>query len=125
LSAEYCWCPYLRLRVSRGLSIERIHANCIVGKQNLAMFPVFSATDSVAYELEVIENGLPPTVICQAAFVLTNSEGNPRVRIFTFRVPTTMDPQVALAGVDERGARHVFRATNSGQNSQGRRFGSF
>jgi hypothetical protein len=64
LSAQYFWCAILRLWVSRGLAIERIHANCIVRKQNLATFPVFSATDSVTYELAVIENGLPATVVC-------------------------------------------------------------
>jgi hypothetical protein len=114
LSNDYSWCVSMRLRLSRGLTIERIHANGTLGDNHLIVFPVFSPTDSIAFELAA-ENPLPPSIICQVGFVFTNTAGCRRVRVFTFSVPTTTDPQLAIAGVDEGALASFFVRQTVGQ----------
>jgi hypothetical protein len=101
LTSRYCWNSFLRVKLSRGLSIQRMHGNGVLRDKEVMVMPALSPSETYAFELEVQDNVPADGVVIQ--FVLEWADDSRRrfARVFTFGFPVSADPADILRHVDE------------------------
>jgi hypothetical protein len=101
LTAEYFWDASMRMRASMGVKPGGVFAICGI-REHALFFPVMTHRSSVAFEIQVTtETALPPVALFQCAMLWTDSERRRKIRVFTFSVPTTDQPLLVRAAVNE------------------------
>lgn len=101
LTANYYYDSSLRLRTVEGLSYKTPYSNCVVRKEGLVSFPVFSQNTTVCYDINVEKDINSPTITFQLGVVHTNTQRIRMIRVFTFSIPSTTSISDILQNVDE------------------------
>jgi protein transport protein SEC24 len=92
----------LRLRCTRGLVMNGFHGHFFVRSQDLLCLPNASPDCGVCFELSLEEDLAENTPFCffQTALLYTAGNGERRIRVHTYALPTTTDLSEVFAGVD-------------------------
>ncbi|OHT11430.1 Sec23/Sec24 trunk domain containing protein [Tritrichomonas foetus] len=101
LTNQYCWDASLRLRTSPGIKLVRPHTNCTLKSGDLVSFPVIAREDAIVFELTVEKEITHAQALFQLALVHSTSQGERRIRVFTFTSPLSRDPAAVISSVDE------------------------
>ena len=100
LTAAHLWDSSTRLRYTAGISTKAVFGN-LTSRDKTMCFPVLNPNNSIGYELTVEQELKTPRVLFQCAVLWTNADLKRLIRIFTFELPTTNQPQVVRQYVDE------------------------
>lgn len=101
MSTNYLWDSTLMLRMGPGVSIVRTIANSLTGDRNIVIVPILSPEDSITFDLKIDPHVTTDNVVFQFSLVWTNEKRQRMIRVFTFSLPVSMDPQVISENVDE------------------------
>ncbi|OHT16023.1 Sec23/Sec24 trunk domain containing protein [Tritrichomonas foetus] len=101
LTTKYLWDATMKLRISNGVTVRRIHSNCQMYERDMMCLPAMTPEDSFTYELDILPHVTTHAVTFQFALAWNNNSRQRIIRIFTFSLPISEDPLEILRNVDE------------------------
>ena len=101
MTANYLWDASLRLRCTTGVKSSAVFANCTL-REGTLYFPILGANCGITYELHIEQEIKTPTILFQCAILWRGIDMKRYIRVFTFEVPTTNQPQQIKELIDER-----------------------
>ncbi|KAH9286610.1 Protein transport protein Sec24B [Echinococcus granulosus] len=92
----------LRLRCTRGLTVQNFYGNFFMRSVDLLILPIVNPDAGYAMQLEINERlDSFSTVIFQVALLYTSAFGDRRIRVHTLCIPVTNSPETIFNHADE------------------------
>ena len=101
LSSNYFWNAYLKMRVSGGYTLSRTHCNCSHIEHGMVRLSSFSSSDSILFEFDTELHVTQQNAIFQFALLWTNDKHIQMLRIMTFSIPVSNNPDEIISNLDE------------------------
>lgn len=92
----------MRMRCTRGLSIHTFHGNFFVRSTDLLALPNVNPDAAYGLQISIDEQLQDVSTICfQSALLYTSSKGERRIRIHTYCLPVSSNPQELIQSADQ------------------------
>jgi hypothetical protein len=101
LSAKYLWGASLKVRVSSGFIVQRMHGNGFLKSGDTVVLPAMLQADSFTFDLLPEVHVTKPTVVFQVVLNWTPGNRISMLRVFTFSLPVREDLASVVSHADE------------------------